>query len=160
MPAEIALRPVNVDDEDLLFAVYAAVRKDEVAAFGWGEEQANAFLRFQFASRRAAYALQFPAAEYSVILVGARPAGSLIVERRDDAISLTDIAILPEFQRHGAGSRVLDLLKNEAAAAGKPLVLSVDHTNPIARQFYLERGFRVTGTSQINCSMRWTPDEA
>jgi ribosomal protein S18 acetylase RimI-like enzyme len=160
MPAEITLRPANDDDEDLLFAVYASSREDEVAAFGWAEEQATAFLRFQFTSRRAAYRLQFPAAEYGVILVDAQPAGSLIVERRDDAISLTDIAILPEFRRRGAGSRVLTLLKAEAAEAGKPLVLSVDHTNSLARQFYLDRGFRITHESQINCSMKWTSDEA
>ena len=118
------------------------------------------FLRFQFISRRAAYKLQFPAAEYSVIMADDKPAGSLIAERRDDAISLTDIALLPEFRGTGIGSRLLDMLKTEAAATGKPVVLSVDHFNPRARQFYLDRGFRVTAESQINCSMKWTLDAA
>jgi len=158
MDAEISLRPVNEDDEELLFAIYASTRQDEVAGFGWDAEQEDAFLRFQFTSRRAAYRLQFPAAEYSVIMDGDKPAGSLIVERRDDAISLTDIAVLGEFRSGGVGSQIVDLLKTEAAAAGKPLVLSVDHSNPRARQFYLDRGFAITGESQINCSMRWTPD--
>lgn len=158
MDAEITLRPATDEDEELLFAIYASTREDEVAAFGWAPEQEEAFLRFQFTSRRAAYRLQFPAAEYSVIMGGCEPAGSLIVERRDDAISLTDIAVLGEFRSGGVGSQIVDLLKTEAAAAGKPLVLSVDHSNPRARQFYLDRGFAITGESQINCSMRWTPD--
>ena len=160
MTPEITLRPAADDDQELLFVIYASTREEETAAFGWPDKQREAFLRFQFTSRRGAYKLQFPAAEHSVILVDGEPAGSLTVERRADAIALTDIAMLPALRRLGIGSRVLDLLKTDAAAAGKSLVLSVDHSNPRARQFYLDRGFRVTAESQINCSMKWTPDAA
>ena len=160
MDVEINLRPATDDDEDLLLAIYSSTRQEETAAFGWPDEQRDAFLKFQFTSRRGAYKLQFPAAEYSLVLVGSATAGSLIVERRGDAISLTDIALLPEFHCHGIGSRILDMLKAEAAEAGKPLVLSVDHFNPRARRFYLDRGFIITNETQVNCSMKWTPDEA
>jgi ribosomal protein S18 acetylase RimI-like enzyme len=159
MDADISLRPATDKDEDLLFAIYASTRQDEVASFGWAEEQREAFLRMQFKSRRAAYELQFPAAEYSVIIARGKPAGSTIVERRENAISLTDIAVLPEFRGLGIGSQVVEMLKTQAAKAAKPLILSVDHANQRARQFYLERGFRIIGKSQINCSMKWAPYE-
>jgi ribosomal protein S18 acetylase RimI-like enzyme len=160
MDAEITLRPATDDDEELLFVMYASSRREEIDAFGWPAEQQEAFLRMQFTSRRGAYSLQFPAAEYSVIMADGKSAGSLIVERRDDAISLTDIAVLHEFRGRGIGTRVLDMLKSEAAAVGRSLVLSVDNSNPRAREFYLDRGFCITGESQINCSMKWPVDEA
>lgn len=159
MNAEITLRPATESDDELLFAIYASTRQHEIESFGWADGQKEAFLRMQFAQRRGAYKLQFPAAEYCVILADSEPVGSVIVERREDAISLTDVAILPEFAGRGVGSSVLGSLKDEAITRGQPIVLHVDKTNRPALQFYLLRGFTVTGESQINYSMQWQPDD-
>ncbi len=159
MDGEIGLRPATDEDDELLFDIYASTRRDEIESFGWDDAQEKAFLRMQFTQRQGAYKLQFPAAEYSVILAESEPVGSLIVERRDDAISLTDIAILPEFAGRGVGSAVIRSLKEEAITLGRPIVLHVDKTNRRAQEFYLSRGFTVTGESQINYSMEWKPDE-
>lgn len=152
---KIKLRPVADADDEFLFAVYCSVRRAEVAAFGWDEAQQNAFLRMQFTSRASAYKMQFPVAEYSIVVFDEAPAGSLIVCRTDHQISLTDIAVLPEYQKNGIGTFVVEQLKGEATRSNRPLVLRVDKTNIAAKKFYERRGLVVTGETQILYEMEW-----
>ncbi|MEQ1920901.1 MAG: GNAT family N-acetyltransferase [Pyrinomonadaceae bacterium] len=152
---KIKLRPEVDADSEFLFAVYCSSRRAEVAEFGWDETQQNAFLRMQFSSRALAYKMQFPMAEYSVILFDDAHAGSLIVSRTDQHISLTDIAVLPEYQKNGIGTYVVEQLKGEAARSNRPLVLRVDKTNIAAKEFYERLGLAVTGENQILFEMEW-----
>lgn len=141
--SDVSLRPVCVDDEEFILKVYASSRADEMALVDWSDEQKAAFLRSQSNAQREQYTARFPDAEYSVVLVGEKPAGRLWIGRDDKEIRLLDIAILPEFQNRGVGSFLLRRLIEDAKASGKPLRHMVFKLNPDAHRFYERFGFRV-----------------
>ena len=152
----ISLRPTQ-HDEEFLCEVYCSQRRAEVAAFGWETAQQDAFLRMQFNVRQQSYKMQFPTAEHSIILIDETPAGSIIVDRSPDHISLTDIAVLPQYQRRGIATQLLRRLQDEAAHAKKPLVLSVEKSNDRAFKLYKACDFEITGESTFSYSMQWNP---
>lgn len=160
MPEMIALRPAVEEDGEFLFLVYASTRLGEVAAFGWTEEQQSAFLRMQYDMRRRSYLMQYPQAKNSVILYDDTRAGSIIINRTPEYISITDIAVIPEFQGRGIAGQILAELQHEAESAGVPVVLCVDKANLNARKLYDKLGFEPTGETELSVEMCWagTPD--
>jgi GNAT superfamily N-acetyltransferase len=138
---EVALRPVQPEDEEFLLQVYAASRADEMALVDWDEAQKLAFLRMQFEAQGAQYHARFPDAQYSIILYKGRPAGRLWIGRAPEQIRLLDIAILPEFQNKGVGAVLLKSLVAESEAACKPLRHMVFKMNTAALRFYERFGF-------------------
>ena len=156
MPEKIALRPAEDDDGEFLYSVYASTRGSEVAGFGWPQEQQDAFLRMQFEMRRRSYAMQYPQAESRVILYDDAPAGSLVIDRTASHISLTDIAVLPEFQGRGIAGQIIAELQHEAESAGVPVVLCVDKGNLHARRLYENLGFETAGETELTVEMCWT----
>ena len=156
-PSQISLRPATSDDRGLQYRAYAASHVHEFALAGWDEAQFDAFLSMQFSIRERAYALQFPTAEYSIIMFDGEPAGQIIVDRSEKAISLTDIALLPEFQGKGIGSRLISDLQAEACDSGRMMILSVERSNTAAKRLYDRLGFVVVGESEFNLEMEWKP---
>src|SRR5438874_9361928 len=114
MARTITTRPARAEDEDFRREVYFSTRIAEVAEFGWSDDQQKAFLQMQFSVRQRAYEMQFPKAESSIILVNDAPAGTMIVDRAADHISLTDIAILPEYRHRGIAMHLIGELQKEA----------------------------------------------
>jgi GNAT superfamily N-acetyltransferase len=78
-----------------------------------------------------------------VIQVGDIPAGVFLVERYPTHIQLAQIYLLPEYQRLGIGSVLIDSLIIEASQANLPIRLHVMAVNP-AKRFYEQFGFVVT----------------
>ena len=152
---KIKLAVAAESDGEFLCSVYAATRADEVRSFGWDDVQANAFLGMQFAMRTRSYEMQFPSAVTYVVLFGRTQAGSMIVERIDAYISLTDIAVLPEFRGNGIATYLIRVLQDEATASGKPLTLHVDKGNANALRLYESLGFVVANESDLSYSMQW-----
>jgi ribosomal protein S18 acetylase RimI-like enzyme len=150
-PSVIELCAATSDDQDFLRKLYYTTRTDEVSAFGWNESEQDSFLNMQFEMQQRAYAMQFPAAECSIILFDGVPVGRLIVDRSGDAVSLTDITVAPEFRGRGIGSRLIGRLQGE----GKAIVLNVDKQNADARRLYQRLGFTETGETELAYSMRW-----
>ena len=153
----ISLRPYRAEDQELLFAIYAGTRKDEVAAFGWSAEQQEAFLRMQCNARSRWYEMAYPGADHQVICLDGQPIGRILVLRPPDHMRLVDIALLPEYQGRGIGSELLRELAAQADKAGVPLRLRVEKTNPGARRLYERLGFVQTGEDEINCHMERAP---
>lgn len=137
---EVTLRPETDADEALSRAVYAAARADEMARVPWTEEQKAAFLSMQFEAQRAHYREHYPTAAFDVVVVDGADAGRLYVGRYDGELRIIDIALLPEFRRRGVGTRLLRELLDEARAAGRRVVIHVEHENP-ARSLYDRLGF-------------------
>ena len=154
MPVKVELRPVTPLDEEFLFRVYASTRRD-VELFGWGPAETNAFIRSQFEMRSRSYAMQSPNARSFLILSDGRHAGSAIIDRSGTSISLTDIAVLPEFRGKGIATQVINGLIAEARDSGVPVVLSVDRTNAPAFGLYTKLGFEVVGEDAFSYAMRW-----
>jgi len=155
LPSAIQLRPVKPDDEQFLLELYSSTRSAEVAAFGWGSAEIDVFLKMQFQTRRRAYQLQFPNADHSIIEYVGIPACSLIVDRSETRISLTDIAVLQEFRGRGIASEIIRQLQNEAMASDRPVILQVDKTNAPALRLYNGLGFVITADLQLAYEMQW-----
>jgi len=138
----LTLRPVEKDDEAFLFTLYAAVRREEVAGWGWSEAQQEAFLRMQFNGQQAGYRRAYADASHSIILRDGVAIGRLYVAKRDGALRLVDISILPGHRGSGAGSMLVRDLQAEAEREGLPLRLQVMKANPALR-LYERLGFKV-----------------
>ena len=151
----VSFRAIEESDEQFLRDVYFSTRLDEVSAFGWDPAQQTAFLDMQFSVRRQAYGIQYPEAEYKIVLVDGVQAGSMIVDRAGDSIGLTDIAILPEFRGKGIATHLIEQLQAEATASSRPLVLTVDKANVAARQLYEKLNFVVKAEGQLADVMEW-----
>ena len=140
---KVTLRRVTQDDELFLLAVYASTREAELAQAAWAEGQREMFVRWQFDLQRREYDARFPDARYQLILIDGVPAGRIWTGEDEDQIRLLDIALLPQFQRRGAGTILLRELMKEADNAGKPLRHMVFVLNNDAHRFYERLGFVV-----------------
>jgi hypothetical protein len=85
----LKLQPVKPENEPFLFAVYASTRVESRALGGWDAAQREAFLRMQFNAQRASYAVQFPNAEYSVIVRDGQDIGRMKTSPATRYCSLT-----------------------------------------------------------------------
>jgi GNAT superfamily N-acetyltransferase len=85
---------------------------------------------------------EIPDSTTSVIVVGNQSVGRLRITRTGDYIELCGIQLLPDIQRHGIGTDIIEDLKAQAAAVGIPLDLGVEKDNPEARASGICRGGR------------------
>ena len=153
--AAIALRPIVPEDHSFLLAVYASTRELELAGVPWDAGQKAAFVRMQFDAQHAFYQEHYAGAAFDVIVVDGQPAGRLYIAREGDEIRIVDIALLREYCNRGIGTTLLRGLQSEAAAAGKPLRIHVEHFNPALR-FYERLGFTPIADRGVYLFMEWT----
>jgi len=148
------LREATPEDEPFLLEVYASTRIDELAGLGWSNDQIQAFIRMQFLARERSY----PRVDSRIIILDGRPVGRMMVDRGESAILLRDIALLAEYRNAGIGSRLIQDLMKEAAAAGKPIELHVVSTSPAVR-LYERLGFRSSNAEPevAYLEMKWVP---
>lgn len=153
----ITLRPLLDNDLEFSRRVYFTTREDELAPLPWTREQKDAFLAMQFEGQRKSYLMQFPAAQYDVILMDGIPAGRLITLRLAKEILLIDIGILPEFRGKGIGTELLTRLQQEAKAHTQSIRLHVEPFNP-ACHLYTRFGFVITQEDPVHQEMTWQPE--
>ena len=116
----VALRPVDAAaDAELLLAVYASTRAEELAVVPWTAAERDAFVRMQFDAQDRCWREQRPDAGFDVILVDGRPAGRLYVDRRVDEIRIVDIALLPDHRAMGVGTLLIRRILDEGRRAGQ-----------------------------------------
>ena len=153
--ATLKLRPVCPDDNAFLLALYASTRAAELAQVQWQEGQREAFVKWQFEMQRREYDARFPDAEYHVILIDDQPVGRIWIGRTKEEIRLLDIALLPEFQRRGAGTSLLSWLIEGARRENKVLRHMVFVLNDEAHRFYERLGFVVIEEFGAYKHMEW-----
>jgi ribosomal protein S18 acetylase RimI-like enzyme len=131
---KFTLRQANIDDAPLFYSViYRTMREFIITTWGaWNES------RVQSESHK--YSIS-PNAR--VIQVGDMAAGVFLVERYPTHIQLAQIYLLPEYQRLGIGSVLIDSLIIEGSQSKIPIRLHVMAVNP-AKRFYEHFGFVVT----------------
>lgn len=137
----ISYRFARSDDDELLYAVYASTRADEMRMVPWSEDEVERFLRQQSEAQRTHYLRHLPDAEYLVIERAGDPIGRLFLDRRDDELRIVDIALLPEHRGRGLGRAILSDLIDEASSTGVPVRIHVERNNP-ALDLYRRLGFR------------------
>jgi len=157
-PPEVTFRPIREEDREFLGRLYATTREQEMAVVPWSDAEKAEFLSMQFEAQHKFYRETFAQAELSLILVDGEPAGRLYVDRRTQEIRLIDIALLPEHRGRGLGGRLMRDLLEEAQAAGKPVTIHVERTNPALR-LYERLGFRPVEDQGIYYLMEWRPDQ-
>jgi ribosomal protein S18 acetylase RimI-like enzyme len=159
---QITLRPATAADDDFIFSCYASTRAQELAQVPWSAEQKEAFVRMQYTAQKQHYAAGAPQASHDVIYVDATPVGRIYLDRREDALHILDITVLPQHRNQGTGSLLLRRLLDEAGRARKPVTIYVESFNPSLRLF--ERlGFRRDHFQQdqekgFHLLMKWQPE--
>jgi len=150
-----AIRLISISDSDaeLIEEIYFYTRNEEFAAIGWNDEQLKPFLKMQCDFQKKSYQMQYPNAEYSMILHEDKKVGRLIVDRSESEISLVDIAILPEFRKLGIGSQLIGNLIIEAQKSNKIVGLNVEKNNQKAFSLYKKLGFESVSEDDIYISM-------
>jgi len=149
----ILVRAERPSDEVFLFELYASTRQEELDAWGWPPEMRNAFLTLQFKASQGQHQA-CPDAEFQIILLDGVNAGRMIVQRTCEGLHLVDIALLPQYRNAGIGTALLRRITGEAAAANKPLRLSVLKGSRAGR-LYQRLGFVKTGETAMRLEMEW-----
>jgi len=152
----VNLRPVDGNDTDFLFSVYASTRAEEMARVDWIAEQQEAFLRMQFRAQTQFYIENYPGAEFQVIMLNDQPIGRLYIHRREDEIRIMDIAVLPAHRNAGIGSSLLRDILEEGKNLNLPVTIHVEQFNP-AMRLYQRLGFQPKEDKGVYLLMEWSP---
>ena len=152
-----SLRAIEAGDMAFLKSVYVSTRQEEMAQTGWTREQIDEFLGFQFNAQHQFYQMQYPDAQYAVILLDGEPVGRLYLDRREDEHRVVDIALLPQYRGKGLGYALMRDVLLEALAARKPVRIHVEQNNPALR-LYKRLGFQHRGDNGVYYLMEWQPN--
>ena len=79
----ICLRPVTEDDEEILLEIYQSSRGDDLRGLDWTEDRISEFLGMQYEAQQRFYESEYERAADEIVLWEGKPAGRLIVERRE-----------------------------------------------------------------------------
>jgi ribosomal protein S18 acetylase RimI-like enzyme len=128
------LRPATIDDAPLFYSVIdRTMREFIITTWGaWNETRVQSESAETSCSPNA-----------QVIQIGDIPVGVFVVARYLTYIQLEQIYVLPEYQRMGIGTTLLNNLIVEASQSKLPIQLRVMTINP-AKQLYERLGFVVT----------------
>lgn len=136
-PPSFTLRPANPNDAPLFYSVIERTMR-EFIFMTWGLwDEARVQNEAQIHSRSP---------NSQIIEIDNTAIGVLQVARHLDRIELEQIYLLPEYQRLGIGTALINRLITEAAASIVPVRLRVLVVNP-AKQLYECLGFVITETT-------------
>ena len=136
------LRKAIASDLDFIWQLRVIVMKDIISkSYGWDEQI------------QRSYATESLNGE--IVLVEGNKAGVITISDWGDQLHLTFIALLPQYQNQGLGSKLIRYAQNKAKESSKPLTLQVLKSNAV-RHFYEKHGFQIyarNGTEKL--LMRW-----
>ncbi|MFC4857405.1 GNAT family N-acetyltransferase [Actinophytocola glycyrrhizae] len=145
----LRVRPALRGDREFLFAVRrAALRAYVEQTVGWDE-----------ADQRVAADKEFAELPFAVVEESGRHVGYVCVIHRTECDFVDEIALLPEAQGRGIGTRLLRDILLAAQRRGVPVRLSVFVSNP-AQSLYARLGFEVVRVEGPRMAMEWTPRNA
>lgn len=151
----LQFRPIADQDQPFLLELYGTTRAAELAMLPWSQQQKEEFVQMQFHAQHTFYQQQFGNAKFDLLLKHDKPIGRLYVDRREDEIRIIDIAIMPDYQRQGIGSQLLQELLDESKASAKPVTIHVEKNNP-ALGLYQRLGFEQLEDQGVYWLMRWS----
>ena len=135
-------------DEDWLFELFRATMQNYIdKAWGWDE-----------LLQREGFVTTLPARQFQILESEGKAIASYHLSEKADHLLLDMILVIPEEQRLGHGSHMLELIKKDATEKGKPIELSVLKTNP-AIAFHRRLGFQQIREDEHSVRMRWSPGD-
>ncbi|MDP3913845.1 MAG: GNAT family N-acetyltransferase [Bacteroidota bacterium] len=153
---KISFRKVSEDDFPFLRKVYRSTREEELSQANMSEEDKSRFIEFQFNAQHTHYSQAYKDAEFNLILLDDKPVGRLYIWRTETQIRIMDIALLPDFQGKGVGTRILQSIIQESEKSGKKGTIHVEYFNPALR-LYERLGFKKVDDSGIYFYMERLP---
>lgn len=130
----ITLRPATEQDLDFCYQVKKeAMGKYVAEVWGWDEEFQRQFHINDFEVRRP-----------DIVVFRGEDIGTLEVMRHPDHIHLGEFYLLPQYQRQGIGTILLQQVIEESMAYALPVRLEVLKNNPV-QALYKRHGFVVVG---------------
>ena len=141
-------------DAAFLASLYASTRTD-LHSMTADPAFVASLIAMQQRFQAAGYRNDFPGASHLLLERDGAACGRIVVDAGPQAVRLVDIALLPEVRGQGLGSHILRALQACAARHSVPLTLSVHHSNPRARRFYLAHGFHAHATNAMSEQMMW-----
>ncbi len=151
----LTLKDVSAADDEVLFALYSAVRGEELRVDQLPAAQGRQLLKQQFAAQRQGYRDRFPAAAEQLILKDGEPIGWVIVDPAGSDLLVVDIGIVAAERSRGAGSQIIRRSQQTAAAEGRGVVLTVQRFNTRAHALYTRLGFRAVRETDVHIVMEW-----
>ena len=130
----INLRPATESDCDFCYTVKKRALGQYVALiWGWDETFQREFHRVDFEAVRP-----------DIVVYQGIDIGTFEVVKNIDHFHLGEFYLLPQFQRQGIGSTLLQQVLNEATIEGLPVRLEVLKNNPV-QSLYKRHGFVISG---------------
>ena len=152
----VTFRSATNTDKEFMLELYQSSRGDDLRGLGWDEDRISEFLTMQHQAQQQFYRNDYQQPDDNIILLAGKPAGRLIVDRRDNEIRCVDLALLPSHRGAGVGSFLIRKLQDEASRVNKPLRLQVIRFNRAVALF--ERlGFVRTSETGTHFQMEWRP---
>jgi ribosomal protein S18 acetylase RimI-like enzyme len=146
---DLRVRPASSSDREFLFEVRrASLRTYVEQTSGWDD-----------AEQRATADKEFGELPYAVVEEGGRPVGYVCVIHETECDFIEEIALLPEAQGRGIGTRLVRDILQAARRRGVPVRLSVFASNP-AQALYARLGFEVVRIEDPRTAMEWRPSDA
>ena len=150
----VLLRPETAADMPFRLQLFAASRQPEWALFPPGP-MLDQLMQMQFAAQNISYKARFPNGSLQIIELAGAPAGRLATDISAQAVTLVDIALLPDHRSSGIGTAIIAALQTSARQASIPLLLHVADGNEAAHRLYQRLGFVADGPADTHVAMRW-----
>lgn len=143
---DFQLRKAEKQDWNFIWSLRIATMKDIVArSYGWDEKTQRSYAEESLNGE--------------IALVVGVPVGVITLSDWGDQLHMVWIAVLPEMQRQGIGTKLLQYSQQQALKKQKPLTLQVLSNNP-AIGIYQRCGFEIDGQdSQGKVLMRWSGND-
>jgi GNAT superfamily N-acetyltransferase len=148
----LSWRPRTPEDDGLVRALFAALRRAELDMLGQDPDQQAAFVDLQLRARDHHRDAAYPDARLGVLTLDDMAVGQLDIDVSDAAIDLLELHVIPGLRGHGLGEAALGALLADADAAGLPVRLHVEVGSP-ARRLYERHGFRATEVGPVHVAM-------
>lgn len=152
-----SLVPQDPEHEIFLRDLFVLTKAQNFSVAGTVLPGFSDLVALQYEARNQDYRRRFPDAEWSTIVVDGALAGTLIVDEADSEWHVVDVALHPDFRGRGVGTELMGQVVARAAAAGKPIRLTVGLGNP-ARRLYERLGFVEIDNNGMDAVMRWEPE--
>ena len=154
----ISLRPITPEDLPFLQHLFGTTCEALLSLTDFSDQEKRDFIQQQFNAQHQTYTIRSPQANFDIILQDQQPIGRLYVNRLAQELRVMDIALLPEHQNQGIGTRLMEQLQQEAHTSKCAVSLHVERNNPKAFAWYTRLGFGPRWSSDTHVFMVWPQD--